>query len=98
MGPWIVTRDAFAWPPKVDIRSYVNGQLRQSNNTALMMTGIGAAISQLSRGVTLKAGTIIATGTPSGVGMAMDPPQFMVPGDVVRCEIDGIGALENPVK
>ena len=98
MGPWIVTRDAFAWPPKVDIRSYVNGQLRQSNNTALMMTGIGAAISQLSRGVTLKAGTIIATGTPSGVGMAMDPPQFMVPGDVVRCEIDGIGALENTVK
>ena len=98
MGPWIVTRDAFAWPPKVDIRSYVNGQLRQSNNTALMMTGVGAAISQLSRGVTLKAGTIIATGTPSGVGMAMDPPQFMVPGDVVRCEIDGIGALENPVK
>ena len=98
IGPWIVTRDEFEWMPKLGIRSYVNGELRQNNNTELMMTGIDAAIHQLSQGITLKAGTIIAMGTPSGVGMAFDPPKFMRPGDVVRCEIDGIGVLENSVK
>ena len=98
IGPWIVTRDEFEWMPKLGIRSYVNGELRQNNNTELMMTGIDAAIHQLSQGITLIAGTIIAMGTPSGVGMAFDPPKFMRPGDVVRCEIDGIGVLENSVK
>lgn len=63
-----------------------------------MITGIAEAIHQLSQGVTLKAGTIIAMGTPSGVGMAFDPPKYLKPGDVVRCEIDGIGCLENPVR
>ena len=98
MGPWIVTRDEFEWKPKIGIRSYVNGELRQNSNTELMMTGIDDAICQLTQGITLLAGTVIATGTPSGVGMGFDPPKFLKPGDVVRCEIDGIGALENPIK
>ena len=98
MGPWIVTRDEFDWMPKTGIRSYVNGELRRNSSTDLMMTSIEDAVHQLTQGVTLLAGTIIAMGTPSGVGMAFTPPKFMRPGDVVRCEIDGIGALENTVE
>lgn len=98
MGPWIVTRDEFEWLPKVGIRSYVNGELRQNSNTELMMTTIADALCQLTRGMTLQAGTIIASGTPSGVGMGFKPPKFMKVGDVVRCEIDGIGHLENTIK
>ena len=97
-SPWIVTRDEFDWMPKTGIRSYVNGELRQNSSTDLMMTSIEDAVHQLTQGVTLLAGTIIAMGTPSGVGMAFTPPKFMRPGDVVRCEIDGIGALENTVE
>ena len=97
-GPWIVTRDEFDWMPKTGIRSYVNGELRQNSSTDLMMTSIEDAVHQLTQGVTLLAGTIIAMGTPSGVGMAFTPPKFMRPGDVVRCEIDGIGTLTNPVR
>ncbi|WP_295582443.1 fumarylacetoacetate hydrolase family protein [uncultured Oscillibacter sp.] len=98
IGPWIVTKDELAWMPKLAIRSFVNGELRQNNNTERMMTGIDAAIHQLSQGITLKAGTILAMGTPSGVGMAFNPTRYMHPGDVVRCEIEGIGVLENPVR
>ena len=98
MGPWIVTRDEFDWMPKTGIRSYVNGELRQNSSTDLMMTSVEDAVHQLTQGVTLLAGTIIAMGTPSGVGMAFTPPKFMHPGDTVRCEIDGIGALENTVE
>ena len=98
MGPWIVTRDEFEWKPKIGVRSFVNGEPRQNSNTELMMTPIDDAICQLTQGITLLAGTIIATGTPSGVGMGFDPPKFMKPGDVVRCEIDGIGVLENTIR
>ena len=99
IGPCIVTADAFAdYPPRLGIRSFVNGEKRQDSNTALQIFDIDHVIAELSRGMTLKAGTIIATGTPAGVGMGMDPPQFLKPGDVVRCEIDGIGTLTNPVK
>lgn len=99
IGPCIVTADEFAdYPPKLGIRSFVNGEKRQDSNTALQIFDIDHVIAELSQGMTLKAGTIIATGTPAGVGMGMDPPQFLVPGDVVRCEIDGIGSLTNPVR
>lgn len=98
IGPWIVTKDELEWLPKVGIRCYVNGELRQNSNTKLMITNFDDVIHELSQGMTLKAGTIIATGTPSGVGMGMDPQVWLRPGDVVRCEIDGIGILENPVK
>lgn len=99
MGPCIVTADEFEqYPPALGIRSFVNGEKRQDSNTSLQIFHIDHVISELSQGMTLKAGAIIATGTPSGVGLGMEPPQFLQPGDVVRCEIDGIGSLTNPVQ
>ena len=99
MGPCIVTADEFdAYPPALPIRSRVNGELRQDSNTKLQIFDIDHVIHELSQGMTLKAGTIIATGTPAGVGMGMDPPQFLHPGDTVQCEIEGIGTLTNTVR
>lgn len=63
-----------------------------------MIFGVAEVISELSQGMTLKAGTIIAMGTPAGVGMGFEPPKYLAEGDLVRCEIDGIGVLENRVK
>ena len=99
MGPCIVTADEFdTYPPALPIRSRVNGALRQDSNTKLQIFDIDHVIHELSQGMTLKAGTIIATGTPAGVGMGMDPPQFLHPGDTVQCEIEGIGTLTNTVR
>lgn len=98
IGPWIVTKDEFENPPALAIRSYVNGELRQDGNTGLMINGIAKVVSELSQGMTLQAGTIIAMGTPAGVGMGFEPPKFMKPGDVVQCEIEGIGTLTNKVR
>ena len=98
MGPWIVTRDEFAWEPELPIRCYINGELRQDSNTRCEIYGAAHVIAELSAGITLKAGTIIAMGTPAGVGMGFTPPRYLGSGDVVRCEIDGIGVLENTVK
>lgn len=97
MGPWILTADSVEFPPKLAIQSRVNGELRQDSNTELLIHGIEEVICELSSGMTLKSGTIIATGTPSGVGMGFDPPRFLVPGDVVECTIEGIGTLRNTV-
>lgn len=97
MGPCIVTADEIPFPPQLGIRTFVNGEKRQDSNTGLLIHDIPEIISTLSRGMTLLAGTIIATGTPKGVVMGMEDPHFLQPGDVVRCEIQGIGALENPV-
>lgn len=98
MGPCIVTADEIAFPPALPISSQVNGESRQNSNTGLLITGIADIIAELSSGMTLLPGTIIATGTPSGVGMGFDPPKFLKPGDVVECEIGGIGVLRNTVK
>lgn len=98
IGPWIVTKDEFETPPALPIRSYVNGELRQDSNTEWMINGIAKVISQLSQGMTLQAGTIIAMGTPAGVGMGFQPPKFLKKGDVVKCEIEGIGTLTNEIK
>ena len=68
------------------------------SNTGLQIFDIDHVIAELSQGMTLKAGTIIATGTPAGVGMGMEPPCFLKPGDEVRCEIEGIGTLTNTVR
>ena len=89
--------DAGAFPPKLPIRCRVNGELRQDSTTDMLIFGIDHIISDLSRGMTLRAGTIISTGTPSGVGMGFDPPKFLRAGDTVRCEIGGIGTLTNPI-
>ena len=82
----------------LDIKSFVNGELRQNSNTSLMIFDIPYLIRELSAGMTLKSGTIISTGTPSGVGMGMDPPGFMHSGDTVECYVEGIGTLTNTVK
>ena len=97
MGPCIVTAEEFPYPPRLSIQSRVNGELRQDSSTELMIFGIDHVVSELSAGMTLKAGTIIATGTPAGVGMGFDPPRFLKPGDVVECSIEGIGTLVNRV-
>ena len=99
IGPCIVTADEFdTYPPKLPIRCFVNGEKRQDSNTGLQIFDIDHVIAELSQGMTLKAGTIIATGTPAGVGMGMEPPCFLKPGDEVRCEIEGIGTLTNTVR
>lgn len=97
LGPVIVTKDEFDYPPKLDIKSYVNGELRQDSNTELLIFGIAHVVSELSKGMTLKAGTIISMGTPAGVGMGFIPPRFLKKGDVVTCEIEGIGKLTNTI-
>ena len=97
MGPYLVTADEFAFPPKLDICSRVNGELRQNSNTEKQIFKIDYVIEELSRGMTLEAGSVIATGTPSGVGMGFVPPKFLKEGDVVECEIEGIGVLRNPI-
>ena len=97
MGPCIVTADEIPWPVRLDIRCYVNGELRQHSNTAQLITGIAEALSMFSQGTTLLAGSILATGTPSGVGMGFDPPRFLHPGDEVLCEIEKIGQLRNTI-
>ena len=98
MGPWIVTRDELPGAPELDIRCFINGEKRQDSNTRYEIYGAAHVIAELSAGITLKAGTIIAMGTPAGVGMGFTPPKYLKSGDVVRCEIDGIGVLENTVK
>ena len=97
MGPCIATVDELSYPPKVQVQSRVNGELRQDSNTELLIFDISHIVSELSQGMTLKPGTIIATGTPAGVGMGFDPPKFLVPGDVVECTIEGIGTIANKV-
>ena len=98
MGPCIVTRDTFSWPPAQPIRTFINGEKRQDAVTDELIFNIPYIIHHLSQGMTLLPGTIIATGTPAGVGMGFDPPKFLSAGDVVRCEIEGIGVLENQVE
>ncbi len=97
MGPCIATVDAIDYPPRIQVQSLVNGELRQDSNTELLIFGIDHIVSELSKGMTLKPGTIIATGTPAGVGMGFDPPKFLKPGDVVECRIEGIGSIVNTV-
>jgi 2-keto-4-pentenoate hydratase/2-oxohepta-3-ene-1,7-dioic acid hydratase in catechol pathway len=98
MGPWIVTADEMPAPRATGLRCFVNGALRQDGKTAAMIFDIPTLIASLSEGLTLEPGDILATGTPSGVGYAMDPPQFLKDGDAVSCEIDGIGRLTNRVR
>ena len=98
MGPCILTADEVSFPPALDISCRVNGQTRQHARTDELITSIADTIAELSSGMTLLPGTIIATGTPAGVGMGMDPPVFLKPGDVVECQIEKIGLLRSTVK
>jgi len=97
IGPWLVLDDEVENPHALEMRMYVNGEQRQRGNTGEMIHNIFDQIAYLSTVMTLKPGDILATGTPSGVGAAMDPPRFVEPGDVMRVEIDGIGHIENRV-
>jgi len=94
MGPWIVTADEFDGT-KTRVRCWVNGELRQDGPTENMIFDIPTLIETISRGITLYPGDVIATGTPAGVGMGMSPPRYLKAGDVVRVEIDRLGAIEN---
>ena len=98
IGPWLVTRDEFSFPPEIGVRCYVNGEKRQDGNTKQWIFGIQDVIADLSAGMTLRAGTIISMGTPAGVGMGFDPPKFLKNGDVVICEADGLGKLTNYIR
>ena len=98
MGPYIVTADEISYPPKLNIKSRINGELRQNSNTELLLFGIDYVINELSQGMVIKSGSIISMGTPAGVGMGFTPPKFLKSGDVVECEVEGIGVLKNTVK
>lgn len=97
MGPVLVHKRALPLPLKLDIKCWINGELRQDSNTREMIFNIPAIISDLSRGLTLKPGDIILTGTPSGVGMGFDPPRLLNNGDIIECYIENIGSLRNRV-
>lgn len=94
MGPWIVTADEIDGR-NTRVRCWVNGELRQDGPTENMIFDIPTLIETISRGITLYPGDIIATGTPAGVGMGLNPPRYIAKGDVIRVEIDGIGHIEN---
>jgi len=97
MGPFVVTRDEIADPAQLELSLTVNGEPRQRAKVAQMIFPIPDIIASLSAGLTLEPGDIIATGTPSGVGYAMDPPHYLIPGDEVICEISDIGRLVTPI-
>ena len=97
IGPWITTADEVGDPHGLRLRTWVNGELRQDSNTKHLIFDCYALVEHLTTAFTLEPGDVIATGTPSGVGAVMKPPKLLRAGDVVRIEIDGLGALENPV-
>lgn len=94
-GPWIVTADEVRDPHTLGLRCFVNGQKRQDSNTRHLVFNIWQQVEHLSLGMTLEPGDVLFTGTPGGIGAAMDPRQFLKPGDVVRCEIDGLAHIEG---
>jgi 2-keto-4-pentenoate hydratase/2-oxohepta-3-ene-1,7-dioic acid hydratase in catechol pathway len=97
LGPSIVTKDEIPNPNALRITTRVNGEVRQDSNTSDMIFDVPTLIEFLSGSTTLLAGTVIFTGTPSGVGMAMKPPRYLAPGDMVEVEVERIGVLSNPV-
>ncbi len=97
MGPWIVTPDEIGDPQNLELCSRVNGVVKQQSNTNRQIFDIATTISILSQAMTLEPGDIIATGTPSGVGFARNPPEFLQPGDVVECEVENIGLIRNKI-
>ena len=97
VGPHIVTRDEIADPHALGITSYLNGEVRQASSTAEMTVRVEGLLTMLTRTVTLYPGDIVATGTPGGVGYFRTPPEFMVPGDTITVEVEGVGRMTNRV-
>ncbi len=97
LGPWIVTADALPDPHNLRVTCHVNDVLKQDDFTSKMIFDIPETIAQLSLGMTLLPGDLIATGTPSGVGFARTPPEYLQPGDVVTCTVEGIGSIRNRI-
>jgi 2-keto-4-pentenoate hydratase/2-oxohepta-3-ene-1,7-dioic acid hydratase in catechol pathway len=97
MGPWLVSADEVPRPDHLQVISRVNGELKQNANTEQMIFDIPTMLADLSEVLTLEPGDIIATGTPSGVGFARTPPEFLKPGDVMETEIEGLGLLRNRI-
>jgi 2-keto-4-pentenoate hydratase/2-oxohepta-3-ene-1,7-dioic acid hydratase in catechol pathway len=97
MGPWIVTADEIPDPHGLELKTWVNGELRQHSNTKQLIFDCFALVEHLSTAFTLEPGDVIPTGTPSGVGIGFKPLKFLVEGDVVRIAIDGIGEIEHAV-
>jgi 2-keto-4-pentenoate hydratase/2-oxohepta-3-ene-1,7-dioic acid hydratase in catechol pathway len=96
-GPWITTADEVAEPGDLALRTWINGELRQDSRTSDLIFGIPEIVAFISETITLEAGDLILTGTPSGVGMYFDPPRFLGSGDVVRIEIESLGVIEHAV-
>lgn len=97
LGPWVVTADEIGDPQRLDIGLSVNGVRKQQSNTSRQIFPVARLIAEWSAGMTLFAGDILLTGTPSGVGIGRTPPEFLKPGDVVEAEVQGIGILRNTV-
>lgn len=97
LGPWLVTRDEINDPHNLDIKTWIDDELRQHANTSQMIFNCYEMIAYLSQAMTLEPGDVISTGTPSGVGVKMNPRGYMLPGQIARIEIEGIGVLVNPV-
>ncbi|MEA2197110.1 MAG: hypothetical protein QOJ25_1161 [Solirubrobacteraceae bacterium] len=96
-GPWITTADEVPSPENLVLRTWVNGELRQDAHTSDLVFGCRQIVDFISETCTLVPGDLILTGTPSGVGMGLDPQRFLESGDVVRIEIEGLGVIEHPV-
>jgi 2-keto-4-pentenoate hydratase/2-oxohepta-3-ene-1,7-dioic acid hydratase in catechol pathway len=97
IGPWITTADEVPDPQALGVRSWVNGEPRQDSSTKEMIYSVEHLVWYIARGMTLEPGDVILTGTPHGVGFAMSPPRYLAPGDVVECEVEGLGRLRNEI-
>ena len=97
MGP-LVTLDELQWGKSLKLRTEVNGEVRQDGETSDLIFGIEELVSYISRFMTLYPGDVIQTGSPAGVAFFMKPQRFLRDGDLVRCEVEGLGAIENRVR
>lgn len=98
MGPWIVTADELGAADDLYVKLWVNGEIKQDGETSDLIFDVPRLVSHMSQHLTLGVGAVISTGTPSGVGMARKPPEYLRPGDEVTLEVEGIGRLSNPVE
>ena len=96
-GPWVTTADEVPEAGNLNLRTWVNGELRQDASTSDLVFGCEELVAFIGQTCTLQPGDLILTGTPNGVGMAMDPPQFLKSGDVIRIEIERLGSIEHRV-